>query len=301
MGRTDGLQAQALSEVERRARRKGGSLIWIVTTLSLLIAVFLIVAFYPWLFVTIHAGERGVMWSRWTGTDLHSVYLEGTQFVWPWNELTVYDIRYRTIPQTLTLLTDDGLPIKVSMMVRCRPADRMLARLHDEVGPDYAKTVVLPEVATALRQIVAEHSMEELYKSKFGEIRAAMLEDARIEAGKRYVILDSVMFTDIELPATVSAAIQHKLQEEQGFEEMKYVNQTAELEAQRKLIEAKGIEEQQQHINNTLTDRILQFKSIEAAKALAASPNAKIVVMGGGHNGTPIILNSGDSATSPQK
>ncbi len=126
MGRTDGLQAQALSEVEKRARRKGGSLIWIVTTLSLLIAVFLIVAFYPWLFVTIHAGERGVMWSRWTGTDLHSVYLEGTQFVWPWNELTVYDIRYRTIPQTLTLLTDDGLPIKVSMMVRV-PAGRPYA------------------------------------------------------------------------------------------------------------------------------------------------------------------------------
>jgi regulator of protease activity HflC (stomatin/prohibitin superfamily) len=300
-GSVGGQMAGSLAEAEKKAVRRGGSLRKIVPALSLLVAAFLLLYFYPYLFVTIHAGERGVLWSRWTGTDLTSVYLEGTQFVWPWNKLVVYDVRYKTVPQSLTLLSNDGLPIKVSMMIRYRPADRLLARLYDEVGPDFAKVIVLPEVATALRRIVAEHSVEELYESKFGDIRDEMLEEAQREAGKRYVILDDVMFTDIELPASVSEAIQHKIQQQQSFEEMKYVNQTAELEAQRKLIEAKGIEEQQQHINNTLTDRLLQYKSIEAAKALAESPNAKIVVMGGGHNGTPIILNPGDSAPSPKK
>ena len=112
--------------------------------MTLLVALFLVVFFYPRLFVTIHAGERGVLWSRWTGTEINAVYLEGTQFVWPWNKMVVYDVRFKTVPQTLTLLSNDGLPIMVSMMVRYRPADRLLARLHEDVGPDYANIVVLP-------------------------------------------------------------------------------------------------------------------------------------------------------------
>jgi len=152
-----------------------------------------------------------------------------------------------------------------------------------------------------LRKVVAEYSVEDLYESKFGAVRDEMLDEAEREAGKRYVILDDVMFTDIELPAAVSKAIQHKIEEQQGFEEMKYVNDTAKLEADRKVIEAQGIEEQQRHINNTLTESLLKYKSIEAVKDLAASPNAKIVVMNGGGSTTPIILNPGEPSGSQKK
>ena len=300
--RQDGGLTLDLAEAEKTALKKGGRFPWVITILGLMVLAFLLVAFYPVLFVTIHAGERGVMWSRWTGTDLSSVYLEGTQFVWPWNKMVVYDTRYKTTSEDLTLLSNDGLPIKVQMVLRYRPAERLLARLHDEVGPDFAKIVVLPDAATALRTVAAKYSVEQLYQSKFADIRDEMLEDAQREAGKRYVILDDVMFTGIELPKAVTEAIQHKVSSQQSLEEMKYVNQTAELEAARKQIEAKGIADQQQLINSTLTDRILQYNSIQAAKELAQSPNTKIVVLGGGHNGAPIILNPGDSgSTGPKK
>lgn len=291
----------SLQETEEKALKRGGSFRWMTAVLGLLAVSFLFIYFYPMLFVTIHAGERGVLWSRWTGTELDAVYQEGTQFVWPWDKIIVYDVRFKTVPQTLTLLSNDGLPIKVSMMVRYRPADRLLARLHDEIGPDFANVVVLPEVDTALREVVADYPVEELYESKFADIRDQMLEQAKRETGKRYIFLDDVMFTDIELPPTVSQAIQDKVKAQQDYEAMKYVNETAQLEAERKIIEAKGIEEQQRHINNTLTDKILQYDSIKALKDLAASPNSKIVVMGGGRNGTPIILSPGDSTASRKR
>ena len=130
-----------------------------------------------------------------------------------------------------------------------------------------------------------------------------MLDEAQRESARRYVILDDVMFTSIELPAAVSKAIQHKIQEQQSYEEMKYVNETAKLEANRRVIEAQGIQDQQRLIDATLTDKILQYDSIEATKALAASPNSKIVVMGGGRNGAsiPIILGPGDTPATPKK
>jgi regulator of protease activity HflC (stomatin/prohibitin superfamily) len=266
-------------------------------SLTLLIFLFLLVFFYPRMFITIHAGERGVLWSRWTGMQVNEIYLEGIQFVFPWDRMYVYDIRYKVASTRLVLLSNDGLPISVDLTVRYRPADRLLGRLQEQVGQDYLNVIVMPEVATALRKVVSQFTVEDLYQSKFGAIREQMLEEARVETGKRFVILDDVMFSNIQLPETVSQAIQHKLKAEQEEEEMTYVLSQAQQEAQRKVIEAMGVQQQQRLIDSTLTDRVLEYKSIEATNALAASPNSKIIVLGNGRRGAatpPIILNPGE-------
>jgi regulator of protease activity HflC (stomatin/prohibitin superfamily) len=276
----------------------------VVATLSLLVIAFLLVFFYSRMFVTIHAGERGVMWSRWTGTQMDSIYQEGTQFVWPWNKMTVYDIRFKLSSMQVSFLTKDGLPVSMNLKVRYRPADRMLPNLHETVGPDFVNVVVLPEVVNGLREVISQYNLEELYESKFNEIQRRMLIQAKIEDGKRYLIIDDVMFDDIRLPEQVSQAIQHKMATEQQSLEMKYVLDMAKSEAQRKVIEAQGVEEQQRDINATLTDRMLKYKSIEATKELATSPNAKIVLMGcdgGGKDSSRLLLNVGDQPTSGKK
>lgn len=297
-------QSSELEESVLRAKRlsgAGGRFAFVVVLLTLLITLFLIVFFYPHMFVTIHSGERGVLWSRWTGTEMDAVYNEGTQFVWPWNTMVVYDVRYKLASERLDLLCDDGLTASVEMQVRYRPADGLLMKLHDQVGPDYARIVVLPEVATALRTVASTHSVDEFFQSHFGAIREEMVNEAVAAAGRRYVIVDDITITDIRLPETVSQAIQHKLQEQQAAEEMKYTLSVADSNAKRRIIESEGIEEQQRHINNTLTDRILEYDNIEATKSIANSPNAKIVVLGNGKGSTPIILNSGEQPASPAK
>jgi regulator of protease activity HflC (stomatin/prohibitin superfamily) len=276
----------------------------VAISLTLLVLTFFVVFFYPYVFVVIHAGERGVLWSRWTGTQINEIYLEGVQFVWPWNRMIVYDIRYRVANQKLVLLSNDGLPITVDLTVRYRPVDRLLGRLYEEVGTDYLNVIVLPEVATALRKIVSEYSVEDLYESKFGDIREQMLAEARVETGERFVLLDDVMFNNIQLPETVSMAIQRKVQQQQADEEMQYVIHRQSAETKRQLIEARGIQEQQRIINSTLSDRMLEYKSIEATNALAASPNSKIILLGNdGRKGVapPIILSSGEQAMQMPK
>jgi prohibitin 1 len=232
---------------------------------------------------------------------VNEIYLEGIQFVWPWDKMYVYDIRYKVASTKLVLLSNDGLPISVDLTVRYRPADRLLGRLQEQVGQDYLNVIVMPEVATALRKVVSQFTVEDLYQSKFGGIREQMLEEARVETGKRFVILDDVMFSNIQLPETVSQAIQHKLKAEQEEEEMTYVLSQAKEEAERKVIEATGVRDQQRLIDSTLTDRVLEYKSIEATNALAASPNSKIIVLGNGRRGAaapPIILNPGEQTVS---
>ncbi len=276
----------------------------VVVTLSLLAIAFLLVFFYPRLFVTIHAGERGVMWSRWTGTQMDSIYMEGTQFVWPWNKLTVYDIRFKIAKKTINVITKDGLIVSIDLKVRYRPADRMLPNLHETVGTNYVEVVVLPEVVRGLRGVVSRYTLQEIYQDKFVDIRDDILVQARIEGGKRYVILDDVIFDDIRLPEGVSQSIQHKMETEQQAFEMKYVLDMAKAEAQRKEIEAAGVQEQQRLINSTLTDRMLKYKSIEATKELAASPNAKIVLMGndsGGKDSSRLLLNMGEQPAPAKK
>jgi regulator of protease activity HflC (stomatin/prohibitin superfamily) len=279
----------------------GGRYRLVSLSLALLVLLFFLILFYPRLFVTIHAGERGVLWSRWTGTQVNEIYLEGIQFVFPWDRMYVYDIRYRVASTKLVLLSSDGLPITVDLTVRYRPADKLLGSLQEEVGQDYLNVIVMPEVATALRKVVSRDTVEDLYQSKFGKIREQMLAEARAETAKRFVILDDVMFSNIELPETVSQAIQHKLKAEQQQEEMKYVITQAEDEARRKIIEAAGVQEQQRLIDSTLSDRMLEYKSIEATNALAASPNSKLIVLGNGRRGAatpPIILNPGEQTAS---
>jgi hypothetical protein len=79
---------------------------------------------------------------------------------------------------------------------------------------------------------------------------------------------------------------------------MQYRLSRERQEADRKLIEAQGIQEYQTRVNSTLTAQLLQFKSIEAALDLSRSSNTKVIVLGGGGTGMPIIL-SPDGLTAP--
>jgi len=94
----------------------------------------------------------------------------------------------------------------------------------------------------------------------------------------------------IVLPAKLSAAIESKLQMEQESQRMDFVLQKEEQEAERKRIEAKGISDFQQIVSNGIDDRLLRWKGIEATVDLAKSPNAKVVVVGQGKDGLPLIL-----------
>ena len=67
-------------------------------------------------------------------------------------------------------------------------------------------------------------------------------------------------------------------------------NNTHFQEAEKVRIDAKGKADANRILNSSLTTNILRDKGIEATTKLSESPNAKVIVIGSGKDGLPIIL-----------
>ncbi|RKY98376.1 MAG: prohibitin family protein, partial [Ignavibacteriae bacterium] len=106
----------------------------------------------------------------------------------------------------------------------------------------------------------------------------------------RGIIVEQAPLRQIKLPARLTQSIEEKLQAEQESQRMAFILQKEEQEAERKLIEAKGISDYNNVVNASLTDRILKQKGIDATLKLAGSSNSKVVVIGSGKDGLPLIL-----------
>jgi len=108
--------------------------------------------------------------------------------------------------------------------------------------------------------------------------------------GQRGIVVESILLRDIQLPATLKASIEAKQQAEQEALAMNFRLQKETQEAQRKRIEAQGIRDFQQTVSQGISAQLLEWKGIEATETLAKSSNAKVIVIGGGKNGLPLIL-----------
>jgi regulator of protease activity HflC (stomatin/prohibitin superfamily) len=268
-------------------------------TLFVLILLFSVAFFWPQIVIAIPPGERGVVWSPFAGTHINRIYPEGIHVIFPWDQMTTYSIRYETTDRTVVALSKDGLPIAVDITIRYKPAEKLLARLHQSVGPKYVDTVVVPEVASALRGVIGDFRPEELYAQSFEAIQARIVAEAKHQTGTRHVLLDDVLIAKVTLPESVTAAIQSKLAQEQLALEMEYRIRRETEEAKRKAIEGEGIRTFQRLIAETMSDRTLHYKGIEATLELAKSPNSKVVVVGSGSGNMLPLMLTPDGTAAP--
>jgi regulator of protease activity HflC (stomatin/prohibitin superfamily) len=269
-------------------RRRG----LIITILSLFL-VFLLFAERVVIFV--NAGEAAVLFKRFdNGTQLDKIYGEGFHLIFPWNSMTVYNVRIQHELKQFEVLSANGLKIKVDASIRYRPFKENLPDLHQQVGTEYADRIVYPEVEAVVRQIFGQYLPEDIYSSQKFIIQNTV-QNAIFEVSERFVDLDELLITKITLPEMIIEAIETKLEKEQVALGYQYRLDSETLEAERKRIEASGIRDFQTIISTGLTENYLRFKGIEATLKLSESPNAKIVVIGGGKDGLPIIL---DGTTS---
>ncbi len=104
--------------------------------------------------------------------------------------------------------------------------------------------------------------------------------------------IQQVYLRRIEPPQDLKNSIVEKMKAEQEAWRMKFVLQKEEQEAERKRIEAKGIRDFQATVTLGISDKLLQWKGIEATDLLPKSPNAKVVVIGSGKGGLPLIFNA---------
>lgn len=226
-------------------------------------------------------------------------YGEGLHLKWPWDEIFIYNIRLQQTSATYDVLTSDGLQVKAEMTIRWKPIEEDLGKLHRDIGPDYVNTMLIPLVGAFARQEIAGYLPDSLYspdrlaiqeriraKTKQALLTRFYPEDRR----ESYLMIEDILIRDVELPAEVQQAIKDKVVQKHIAESYEYRLQRERQEADRKAIEAEGIRRFQETINATISEGYLKWKGIDATLELAKSNNAKVVVIGAGQDGMPIIL-----------
>ena len=118
----------------------------------------------------------------------------------------------------------------------------------------------------------------------------AIIDETREVLGENYIQMKALLIRSINLPEQIKSAIEAKLGQEQEALAYQYRLDKEKSEAERRRIEAEGIAAYNRIINASLTDMILKQRGIEATTSLAESPNSKVVVIGSGKDGLPLIL-----------
>ena len=254
--------------------------------LSLAVAPFLPGCRCP----TVDSGNRGIVFKSLGGGTSKEVLGEGMHFIPIWNSVIPYDTRVHEMKEQLSVLSSNGLAIRVDASVRYRPKVEELFLLQTTIGPDYDQKLIGPVVRSEARKVFGRYQPEEIYSTKREEIERQIYDEVTRALQGKHVIVEAVLVRDVILPEAIQTAIADKLAEEQRSQKMRFTLDKERQEAQRKQIEAEGILKYQNIVRQGLTPEYLQFKGIEATERLAASENAKIVIVGSPKSGLPLIF-----------
>lgn len=274
----------------------------------LLITLF----FLDRIFVTIPPGHGGVMWERlFGGTVTERVFGEGLHVIMPFNQMFAYDTRLQEVTEKYDAISSDGLVMQVELSIRFRLVERNVGYLHKFIGPDYVSKLIVPELAAHMRTVISNYTPEDLYSRKRQKIQKEIFElvSRQMETlydpdqpSRRFVVVETVLIRGVVIPTRVKDAIESKIEQFHKMLEYDYRIQREAKESIRKHIEAEGIRKFQEVVSQGITKDLLTWKGIEATLALSRSDNSKVVVIGSGKNGLPVILNAETPETAkPQR
>ncbi len=261
--------------------------------LPILIIIVLLIVFISKASVNIGYGEAGVLFKTFGGgvvTDEPALG-EGFHIIAPWNKVYVYNTKQQEVfEKKMQVLSSNGLEISLDVSVLYQPKIDKLGLLHQTKGEDYLTIVIVPEIRAVARSVVGRYTPEQLYSTKRDAIQNEIFEETKKKVEGQYVQLNAVLVRDVTLPVAIKEAIERKLRQEQESLEYEFRIEKAKKEAERQRIDAEGKAAANTILSASLTDKILKEKGIEATLQLAKSPNAKVVVVGSGKDGMPLIL-----------
>jgi prohibitin 1 len=251
--------------------------------LALLVAIFLFSAI-----TRVDSGAVGVLtlFGRVTG----EVLPEGLHLINPFKTNHEISIRTQEIKETASVPSSEGLVMALDTSLIYHLNPEKAAEVYQKIGPNYVEVLIEPNLRSAIREATASHTANALYSGEREMVAKQIVAQLTDLLGQRGVQIESILLRDIQLPNTLKSSIEAKQQAEQEALAMNFRLQKETQEAQRKRIEAQGIRDFQQIVAQGISPQLLEWKGIEATENLAKSPNAKVVVVGGGKNGLPLIL-----------
>jgi prohibitin 1 len=263
----------------------GGGLLRLI---GLGIAGFVIVLLLFSSVTRVGTGHVGVLtlFGKVTGETLG----EGMHLINPLKTNNELSIQTQTLKESANVPSSEGLMMSLDTSLIYHLNPERASEVFQKIGADYENVVVEPTLRSAIREATASHTANALYTGEREMVGKQIYDQVTAQLNQRGLSVENVLLRDIQLPATLKAAIEAKQQAEQESLAMNFRLQKETQEAQRKRIEAAGVRDFQQIVAQGITPSLLEWKGIEATENLAKSANSKVVVIGNSKNGLPLIL-----------
>ena len=243
-----------------------------------------------WSSVTlVPTGHVGVL-TLFGRVDLRRMLPEGIHMVNPLKNVNKLSVQTQSMKESASVPSNEGLIMSLDTSLLFRLDAAKAAHVFQTIGQDYAIRVVEPNLRSAIRSVTSSNSANALYTGAREEVALKIQDELLKVLGQRGIIVESVLLRDVQLPQMLKNSIEAKQQAEQDALRMNFVLQKERQEAERKRIEAQGVADFQKIVTDGISDKLLQWKGIEATQDLAKSPNAKIVIIGNSKNGLPLVL-----------
>jgi regulator of protease activity HflC (stomatin/prohibitin superfamily) len=267
----------------------GGGGRGLLRLVALGVAAFLLVILFFSSVTRVGTGHVGVL-TLFGKVQTGETLGEGIHVINPLKTNNELSVQTQTLKESANVPSSEGLMMSLdtSLIYHLNP-DRA-ADVFQKIGADYETVVVEPTLRSAIREATASHTANALYTGEREMVAKQIYEQVTAQLNQRGITVESVLLRDIQLPATLKAAIEAKQQAEQESLAMNFRLQKETQEAQRKRIEAAGVRDFQQIVAQGITPSLLEWKGIEATENLAKSANSKVVVIGNNKNGLPLIL-----------
>ncbi|WP_293872474.1 prohibitin family protein [Flavobacterium sp.] len=261
--------------------------------------VIILIGLLSSVFKQIDAGKVGV--KSLYGNVQPEVLESGLHVINPLLDITIFDIQTQNYTMSaihdegakqgddaIRVLSNDGLEVVIDLTVLYRVLPFEAPKILKGIGVDYTDKIVRPVTRTRIRDNAVYYDAVALYSTKRNEFQQRIFKSIEDDFKKRGLVLEQLLIRNINLPKSVKASIESKINAEQDAQKMQFVLQKEKQEAERKRVEAQGIADYQRIISTGLTDKQLQYEQIKAQKEIATSANAKVIFMGKGS--TPVIL-----------
>ncbi len=260
------------------------------SNISLMVSLGAALAAISNCFTVIPAGHVGVI--DFFGTVSENTLKSGINFVNPLARIVKMSIKTQEIKEVMEVPSKEGLTVQLEVSVLYHLNPEKAADVYKTVGEEYESVILEPQFRSVTRGVTASFEAKALYTSEREHLSTLLLSEIIKATSERGITVESAPLRRVTLPAGLSASIEQKLQSEQESQRMQFVLTKEKQEADRKRIEAQGISDFQKIVNQGLNQQLLTWKGIEATEKLANSPNSKIVVIGGGKTGLPLIFDA---------
>jgi len=239
-------------------------------------------------FTVIPAGEVGVV--DLFGKVSENTLKSGINFVNPMARVITMSVKTQELKEAMDVPSKEGLTVQLEISALFHLNPEKAAEVYKTVGRDYISIILEPQFRSVSRGVTAGYDAKALYTSEREVLALHITEQLQSIVASRGITIEATPLRRVGLPSGLSESIEQKLQAEQVSQRMEFILTKEKQEADRKRIEAQGIADFQTIVTKGITPELLRWKGIEATEKLASSPNSKIVVIGSGKDGLPLIL-----------